>query len=115
MSSSLADRGYMLVQEPIHPVTGQVWNGPHKLEFDIVGCKHCGAVIKIVLRGVNAALTTRFRCQKCHGPICRYCATVLGGAKGNCLPQAAQVNYALKTGRRPQRDGILDYRDSPLC
>ena len=48
-------------------------------EYDTVHCRHCGAVIKIVIKGVMKAYETKFSCGTCHGPICRYCATVLNG------------------------------------
>lgn len=47
------------------------------LEFDTVGCKHCQAVIRIVIKGVNRAYETKHACSKCRGPICNYCAQAM--------------------------------------
>ena len=107
------DKGELTIVEPLDPLTGKLWvHGPSKQIFDVIGCKHCGAAIKIVRVGINKASDTKYRCSKCHGPMCRYCAEELGGANGHCMPQAAQVDYAQRTlTHRPLYEGILDYRD----
>ena len=51
------------------------------LEFDTVACKHCQAVIKIVIRGVNRAYATKHACSRCRGPICKCCATAMARTK----------------------------------
>lgn len=66
-----------------------------KEEYDIVTCRHCQAIIKMVVRGCTRAYETKFRCEKCAGPICRHCGEVL---KGECSPILAKVEKALKTG-----------------
>lgn len=78
--------GHLLIVEGV---------GSKKQEYDTVSCKHCQAVIKVVIAGVSKAYETKHRCDRCKGPICRYCAENLGG---RCSPIMAKVEHALKTG-----------------
>lgn len=83
--------------------------GEKKLEFDTVSCRHCQSVIKVVIRGVERAYDTKYRCDRCRGPICKYCAEVL---EGKCSPIMAKVEEALKTGRWPH-DHVYEYKILP--
>ncbi|MCH8285910.1 hypothetical protein IIB79_05200, partial [candidate division KSB1 bacterium] len=92
MKKFLKSGGYMLAYEPVIELpNGEYELGHGKLEMDLVGCRHCGAIIKIVLHGVNASLETDYRCAYCDGPMCKYCAENLQGAKGKCFPIMAQA------------------------
>ena len=105
------DRGYLLSHEPVIQLpNGEYELGHGKFECDIVGCRHCGAVIRIVLSGINASLETKYRCVYCDGPICRHCAEELLGSKGNCFPIVAQAEFKLKNGVWPHQIGVLDFR-----
>ena len=109
----LRSGGYMTVQEPVITLPNGLFQMTHgKLECDIVGCKHCGSVIKVVLKGVNASLETNYRCVYCDGPICRYCAENLQGSKGKCFPIMAQAEFKQKHGVWPHEMGVLDFRES---
>lgn len=66
-----------------------------RLEFDTVSCCHCQKVIKIVIAGVTKAYETKFRCDRCKRPVCRFCGTVLAGV---CSPVAAKIEDAVKRG-----------------
>lgn len=71
-------------------------SGGIRFECDTISCKHCQAIIKVIISGVKKAAETKFRCERCRGPICRHCAEVL---KGVCSPILAVVERALKTGK----------------
>lgn len=62
-------------------------------EYDTVSCKHCQALIRIVLKGVTKAYETPYRCDRCNGPICRYCGEA---RKGICTPFPALVERAIR-------------------
>jgi hypothetical protein len=112
MQRSLRDIGYMCAEEPVIVLpNGQFQLGHGKVELDVMGCRHCGAVIQVHIRGMPGH--TRFVCRSCDAPICRYCATELDGHKGACFPIAAQVEYKLKHGDWPERHGLRDYRQLP--
>lgn len=66
-------------------------------ELDTVGCKHCGAVIRIVLKGVASAYETPFKCTRCRGPICKACAHNME-VTGLCNPLKARLDHAVKVG-----------------
>ena len=65
-------------------------------EYDTISCKHCQGVIKIILRGCTKAAATKYRCSRCNGPICKYCAETL---KGECSPVALKIAHAVKSGK----------------
>ena len=114
--SGFRTSGYMLVQEPVIELpNGEYQLGHGKFECDLVGCVHCHAVIKIVLRGVHGAnRDTKYRCVYCDGPICNFCAEELKGSSGKCFPMKAQVEFKLRQGFWPASGGLLDYREVPL-
>ena len=96
--------GYLLIDNGPPSAVTNVPTGKH--EFDTVACRHCGAVIKIVLKGVTRAYETQYRCQRCDGPICRYCGEQLGA---KCSPVKAKIENALK-GRRWNEIVEYNYR-----
>jgi hypothetical protein len=82
-----------------------------KMELEVMGCRHCGAVIQVHLAGLPGH--SNYVCRSCDAPICRYCAEQLNGANGDCFPAAAQIEYKLKFGQWPERHGLTDYRQLP--
>lgn len=75
-------------------------SGGVKQEFDTVPCKHCQAVIRVVIKGVKKAYETKSRCSRCHGPICNACASHMELNGGECnAPFLAKVEQALKKQR----------------
>jgi hypothetical protein len=48
-------------------------SGGIKEEYQTVGCKHCQAVLRMILAGVNRTREGAF-CLQCSGPICETCA-----------------------------------------
>ena len=114
MPIALGERGLRIWEEPVIALPNGDWkfiSGRHK--FDVIGCRHCGATILVVLRGLNARLTTKYRCQSCDGPICRFCAENLQGANGACFPIKAKVEFKIRVGRWPEELGVFDYRRVP--
>ncbi|MBW3538761.1 MAG: hypothetical protein KY476_00675 [Planctomycetes bacterium] len=80
--------------------------GGEKQEFDTVACVHCGAAIKIVIRGLATAADyeTKFRCSRCNGPICRACQERVDEAGGACTGNIkAKIDHAIKTGQWDDR------------
>ena len=66
-------------------------------EWDTVACKHCRAVIKVVIKGITRAYNTTYRCGRCCGPVCKACAEVMHQNGGSCTePFLAKVELALK-------------------
>lgn len=83
-----------------------------KVEYDTVACRHCRAVIRILIRGVagQKEYETPYTCGKCAGPICRFCAEHRNGLN-ECQPILRVVELALAQPRR--RRGRL--RGVPSC
>jgi len=105
--------GSYLAHEPVITLPNGLFEMTRgKFECDVVGCRHCGAIIKILLSGVNASPETKYTCMKCNGPICKYCAENLKGASGNCFPILAQAEFKMKYGCYPHEMGILDFREA---
>ena len=63
--------GHIYIEEGVHPVSGVTLP---RVEIDTVACKHCRAVIRVVLAGVTRAYDTPHRCGRCDSPICAFCA-----------------------------------------
>ena len=84
--------------------------GGKLLEYDTQACTHCQAVIKIVVRGVKKALETKYRCGRCAGPVCKYCAVLMAKNGGQCTSHwKAKLDAVLRTGRW-MADYIYPYR-----
>lgn len=90
--------GYLLIDHSAG--TGPDGLTGKKVEFDTVSCCHCQALIRVVIKGVEKAYECPYRCDRCRAPICKFCATTLGGA---CSPIMAKVEECLKTGIWPTR------------
>lgn len=111
MTSMGRDIGYLMSEEPIFVMDGgDIKLGTGKLEMDVVGCRHCGAVIRVFLKDYPGAAEPKRRCVHCDGPICKYCFENLLGSKGNCFPIAGQIAFKVQHGVWPHEMGILDFR-----
>ena len=75
------------------------------MEYSTVSCRHCRAVIKILVKGCSREYAnTKFRCGRCNGPVCRSCASVMERRGGVCTqPFMAKVEAAIKSGRWDER------------
>lgn len=100
--------GVLFIENEIHPITGKHLKGA---EFDTVSCCHCQAIIRVVIKGVDAAYETRHYCGHCDGSICNWCQGLVDRNGGKCTgPIAAKVERALKTGDKLDISGVHEYR-----
>ena len=106
----LQEGGYGRIEEPVVEVArGEFRLTRGKLEFQVIACRHCHAVIQCHDHP-DAIVIPKYRCNYCDGPICKYCAENLDGARGMCFPWDAQVEYKRKYGVYPHQVGVLDFR-----
>lgn len=68
-------------------------------EWDTVSCKHCQAIVRIIIRGVNRAREHHRDCPECKGPLCRDCDAAYGATKTCPGDLRARIERALDRGR----------------
>lgn len=95
--------GYLLID---HSQTqGPDGKQGRKVETDTVACRHCRAVIRVLMSGLNRELESQYRCSRCDGPICKWCAAELERTK-KCRPALAMIDEYLEKPRARGRRGL---------
>jgi len=101
--------GWLFVEEGMCEVSGEFKGG--RQEFDTVACVHCGGVIKIVISGVTKAKDTKYRCEHCDGPVCKYCAPKM--EKDGCNPLKKQIDQAVDQMARAKPGMVRRIQTTP--
>jgi hypothetical protein len=82
--------GELYIEEGVCEISGKFLSG--HTTFETLPCVHCGAIMRVVITGLNKNLETDARCHKCNGPICKYCARLF--EKEGCDSLKAKIDRA---------------------
>lgn len=70
-------------------------------EWDTVSCRHCQAIVRIVVKGCTKAREHHRDCPDCKGPLCKACDEIYGAVRACPGEFRAQVDRALSARSAP--------------
>ena len=89
--------GLLQLENAVMPVDGRFVT--RFMEYETVGCKHCRAVIAVLVKGCSRDYQSKYTCPRCCRSVCLKCAEWMRNNGGQCPgPFEARIEAAIKAG-----------------